>query len=72
MLQSPTLNHESRSTFLVQPAMATLMKEMIEHYVSLDDDGLSTRRDRVKLEFMVSLSLSTCQHSISMLTNNAY
>jgi hypothetical protein len=37
-------NHELRSTFLAQPsAMATLIKEMIEHYVPLDDDGLSKK-----------------------------
>jgi hypothetical protein len=46
-------NHELRSVFLVQPPKAILIKEMIEHYVPLDDDGQSTRRERVKLEFMV-------------------
>jgi hypothetical protein len=46
-------NHQLRSQFMLVPDTAVLIKEMIEHYVPLDEDGSSTRRQRVKEEFMV-------------------
>jgi hypothetical protein len=51
-------NHELRSTFLLQANVAVLMREMIEAYVPLDADGSSTKRDKVKSEFMVSVSFN--------------
>lgn len=50
-------NHQLRSQFMLVPDTAVLIKEMIEHYVPLDEDGSSTRRQRVKEEFMVRMQL---------------
>ena len=47
--------HEWRSTFKIQTHLAVLMREMIDLYVPLDDDGKTTSRVRVMAEFKVSL-----------------
>ena len=47
------LNHSLRSTVLLMPEMSVLVKEMIEAYIPVDDDGSDTTRKRVTEEFMV-------------------
>ena len=46
--------HAWRSTFKLQTPLAKLMKEMINRYIPLDDDGTETSRQRVLAEFKVS------------------
>ena len=48
-------NHQLRSEFHIQPEMAILVNEMINAYVPTDSDGSSTKQERVKSEFMVSV-----------------
>ena len=47
------LNHSLRSTVLLMPEMSVLVKEMIEPYIPVDDDGSDTTRKRVTEDFMV-------------------
>ena len=46
--------HEWRSVFKIQTNLAVLMREMIDLFVPLDEDGLSTSRKRILAKFMVS------------------
>ena len=46
--------HEWRSIFKIQTNLAVLVREMIDLFVPLDDEGLSTSRKRILAKFMVS------------------
>ena len=50
------VSHEWRSTFKFQTPLASLMREMIDLYIPLDEDGSSELRVRVLNEFQVSLA----------------
>ena len=49
------VGHEWRATFEIQTILATLMREMVESRVGLDENGLSRSKNRVLREFMVSV-----------------
>ena len=45
--------HEWRSSFKIQTSLARLMKEMINVYIPMDEDGSATSRQRILTEFKV-------------------
>ena len=48
-------SHAWHSTFKIGTNRAVIVKEMIDLFVPLDEDGATTMRERVKREFLVSI-----------------
>lgn len=48
-------NHALRSKMLLRRDMSVIIDEMINAYIPMDEDGMSTARARVRNEFMVRL-----------------